>query len=1053
MTAANGFNSIVRRLGLLLGVSAMGVYLWTLAEGAYPGTSATVIVENAGLFPRIAPNQPLAWGVLRLLAAMPLGSLSVRLNVFSGLCGALSVWILYEVVSRTLSLVSEHAEARGSWIRVAPKLGGIGAALFLAFCVPFWMVSNRAHTASFDILLLLASGLLLVRYAETGCDRTALVFAFLFGLGVVEFPTFVVFAPLCGLCILLLLWRNEELGWGRVTRMLLCSVAGLSLYLIAAWVFYGSEGYQWREYNSFFKILRVMWAGQYSLLAHSLPREGWLLVLLSTVLPWLTVLLVARRGLGKEEHDWGLVILHVVMSGLVIAVLLNVSPLSPWTLIGRSRLLVTPYVLAASSFGYLLAYWLLAPSGWWAASESVVKRWLGSWLGVLFVVPAVCLAAIMPFRNWAAADARGSRFVNVYAKYALENMGTREWLVTDGTIDKHLLIAAAEAGRPIKLLNLRAGRSGGYLNYAASLFETPGLKNMARIGLLPLLQEWLDRDPEIADKLAIMTAPDLWLGAGFTAVPCRLVFTGTRSAEDGSPLGLLVEHERFWAETAGLIAEAKAANGGLAGMGQGFLRHMSLVANNLGVFMEDRGRPEEALVAYTKARELYSGNVSALLNLSLLAKKGVAVPDQQRIEGELQQLAGNAGTRPHIWALSRNYGYVHSPGVFADLGLGWVLSGQPGMAISGFRKALELSQGPGKTAIKERLAGTYLLQHEDEESSALYYELLVENPENPMALLGLSRIALRKGDTQEAEELLGKAERVGTSKLAMALEWANYYAVVGKLDQARIALEEIVDLEPGQLRAWAMLSDVLFAQDDVDALRASAEKLADIPGSAAVLSGVNGRIAWKQNDLLTARRYFREAAINAPSDLQLHDQLMRLELVTGESDRALELARQILATDRGHGFANYIIGNSHIASGELDLAEDSLRRSLDRRSIPQVCNDLAWVLQLKGKFAEAEELARKAVASDDQVYAYWDTLGVILMRQTKLNEAEKAIRHALSLNQKDLGVFVHLAEAHLLKGDRQAAEDVVAMVSGKRDQLSPEATEALHDLRRELGQN
>ena len=55
-----------------------------------------------------------------------------------------------------------------------------------------------------------------------------------------------------------------------------------------------------------------------------------------------------------------------------------------------------------------------------------------------------------------------------------------------------------------------------------------------------------------------------------------------------------------------------------------WLRHMSLVANNLGVLMEDLGRKPHAFAAYAEARQLDEGNVSALLNQRAMVDAGFA---------------------------------------------------------------------------------------------------------------------------------------------------------------------------------------------------------------------------------------------------------------------------------------------------------------------------------------------------------------------------------------------------------------------------------------------
>ncbi len=56
-----------------LGLITLIIYLSTLAVGAYPGPFSSALVQGMGLFPRLAPDHPLWFGLARLVSGLPAG--------------------------------------------------------------------------------------------------------------------------------------------------------------------------------------------------------------------------------------------------------------------------------------------------------------------------------------------------------------------------------------------------------------------------------------------------------------------------------------------------------------------------------------------------------------------------------------------------------------------------------------------------------------------------------------------------------------------------------------------------------------------------------------------------------------------------------------------------------------------------------------------------------------------------------------------------------------------------------------------------------------------
>jgi tetratricopeptide (TPR) repeat protein len=1041
---------LLRRLtGPLLGLGTLAVYAATLSHGASPGVSARFITENAGLFYRTTASSFLWTVAVRLLAAIPVGGLADKVNLFSALCGAASVWLLYTLMSDAVRRTAELDDPDRAGAGVAAWAAGVSAAVSLAFCVPFWTVSNRAHLASFDTLLLLLALRLFQGYAAGGPARLIWAFALLYGAVATEFATAIVAAPLVGIGLLVALWRRDALTGLRVAGLALAALAvSLSLYALAAWAFYGSPGYVARTYEGFFQAVWFVWRQQYLMITRSLPRVGWLTVLLVSVVPWLTALLVARRGLN-DERDWTYYVLHALMTAVAAAVILN-HRMAPWPMLAERRLLVTPYVLTASLIGYLAAYWFLVPGTWWPEPEggfrAAARRAL-PWISLAAFLALPCVAAV---RNAGQADARPCGFIARYAEAVLDRLDGRTWLVTDGVLDDVLLVGAADRGTPLRIVNTAGANSEIYMNYVSGLMESPALKNAARLGMVALLREWFQSDTNVAARVAVLWPSDVWMAGGCAAVPRGVVFLGAADPARTDTAALLAEHQRLWADLEPALKDGLRGGERAAAYATFLLTRLSLGANNLGVFCEDLGRTNEAYTAYSKAREINPENVSALLNLHTLVRRGYAAADRKAIQADVQTLMRGAKGKYRIWSLSRHDGYVRMPEAYAQLGMMWAYSGQPGMALSGLKRAVELAPRESRSRMARALADVYLDQNREQESETLYRQLLGKDPKDVGALLGMARVAMRRNDFAEAGDFLQKAEAAGAERTRVTLAWAALHLASGRADKARIALEELVDLQPNLPAGWSLLADVLLAQGETETLDKAIERMRDVPGTELVRAFSLARLAAGRGDPAGARKHAEDALRLAPRDLRILEFILALDSSQQKWDAAEKHAKALLDIAPQNAVANYVLGSIHLMKGQYAMAEDLLRRSLAVRETPDALNNLAWLLQERGETAEAEKTARRAVELGPKSPANWDTLGVVLTRAGRLDEAADALSRALDLGGVETLCLLHMCEVQVRKGQLDRAAENLAGLRQKQRELPVREQEKLAELDREL---
>ena len=1059
-----------RVAGLATALAALLVYALTLSRGVFPGQSAALMATYAGLEPLIAPAHPI-WGTLvGWLAGTPINAM--RLNAFSTLCGVVSVWLFYHLVSRLVFLVTDPGEEDARDASIASVLAGSAAALALAFSVPFWMVSTRLHYQGFDLMLLLLLTHLFIYFCTSGATWAGMIFALLYGACVVESIIFIPVLPVFVFYVFYSQYIAGRLRLGKLSLMGLSGSAGLCFYLLVAYQFSRMGDLTLRGYSGFANILRTMLVDQSHLARRSMQVLGGYLV----VVPWLAMLLAARRSL-RAGHEWGLYLFHLVVTIIAILILGN-APVSPWGVLREAGgLPVTMYAMTAMVAGYLVAYWYLrvahnrslkrratvagqAPGG----VVPVVGAWLGYGLAACLLVTVVVAAVINGFE----ASGRRGAFADICAREMLDHLKGRPWLVSDGMFDSHLQIEAARRGQPLKLLALHKNDNPIYIRQVKKLIDQETefaaadkvrLKNVLDLGIMAFIQDWMAEKPGLSERLAVMSAPDLIVGAGWTVAPCYFGFVGVTDRESLRGVDFIGEYAPFWERMARMLAKSRGTRDPVAAYRGTVRRQVGFVANNTGVLLEELGRPEDAYRVYKHVRAIDSDNISALLNMAEMLGRDPAFhpEDKELVETDLRNFVENLGGKQlPVWSLSRFFGYVRSPVLFAQLGWTWALSGQPGMAMAGLERAAAMSQTPAsRLRVRGDMAEIFIQQGDEERGEAIYEEILKSEPDNQRALVSMARIEMRRGAIDKARTWLERAGAAGVDNSALTMERAAIDLAANNYEQARVKLTELAELQPKNLQVQGMLAISMMQMKEFDEVERRViprmEAIAGTPDNYLVQI-TRGQLAYQRGEkhYVEARNAFERASVLRPGLPMLMEWILRLDFVMDDKAAAEQHARQLLRINRNHGFANYIMGSLMMRRGRKAEAEDYLRRSVSESKSAAALNDLAELLRQSGDYEEAERQVRAAIQLAPDLYFAWDTLGGVLTDTKRLDDAEIAYVKALEIFQDDLRVHLNLAKLLLRKNDRVRAREIVSKIQPRRSELPAAEQEELSRLIREL---
>ena len=1016
------------------------------------------MASYSGIEPLNLPLYPVWGGIVSWLSTLSVLSLPVRLNLFSVVCSVISVVLMYRLVSFFIcdTIIEEYS------IEYAPRvscLAGIVSSVALLFAVPVWQAATRLQYQSFDLMLVLVLANMMVWYAFHRWKFILFLFSVLYGVGIVESSVFIPLAPVFIAYVIFVLWKCGDLSLPRITWMGVFAVLGMCSYYYFAKRFFDTHESGALGFRSVMDVLVAVWKSQIMHLRSGLPRVGWLILLLMSVAPWVAGGFASFRALNNER-SWSQYILHFTLSVIAVLGLTKVA-ISPWELMKPlGRLPVFSYAMLAMVTGYLVAYWYLLmkverPKR--GHETSVLTKKVGDWLGLLLTFPLVVIVLFAALVNIFECGRSRGDFADRCAKEILDRMGGRTWLVTDGTLDMHLEIMAKSRGMELNLLCLQKDMSPFYLKSMAKLIDEKKVfaeSNMQRmkstldLGVLPFIQDWFATDKEIEKKVAVFGVPDFWYTAGITPLPDFFFFSGCRDIKTMKDRPLLAEYMAFWKNMEQVLPATKNfGDDPLLMLRANLRRHMGFVANNLGVVLEDLGNDADAFAVYSYVHNhLDTDNISALFNLFEMARRGAtsASANKETIERELNDFVKNLKQRYPLWSLSRYYGYVRSPELFARLGWGWALSGQTGAALAGVNRAINLLPTDQRIDAMHTMAAIYSLADDRNKTEAVYQDIIKSDPNNRTAMLGLARLAVQEGALEKAKAWLEKAAKSDDRRGALGVEWAVIHLMNNDVPRARLALQEATDLQPKNLQAWAMLAMVQIQQNEAEEVeKVTLPKMENIAGSADnyFIQITRAQLWMKKGNETSAKKPAREAFIRAsmlrPDVLGVKDMILQLDIAMNDQAAAELHARQVLRTNRKHALANYVMGSLRLQEGSYGEAEDFLRRSVETAPCAAAENDLAEVLHRIHKFDEAEKAARAAIKLSPELYVAWETLGSILLDSNKdLDEAERAVRKAMELYKDDLRIKITLARVQLKKGEVELARGTIHQIKSRAGELS-----------------
>lgn len=1032
--------------GLLVAAAALIVYFATASRAFYPLESAGYLAAHLGRWPFPPLSHPLWGACVKMLNLLPGGA--VLFNIFNSVCAALSAMLLFLLANRLTYRGLPERYRDPPAIRRGQLISALTAAAVLACSIPFWFTATRAHPLGLDILLLLGLFWMLARFHEQPSRIRLLIFSLVWGLAVTEYSTVILLSLAVIPLLSMILWREKMLNFKTVAPAFLCFLLGLSVYLLQAALYVRHPAFGWQELEGFFQVLWFIWREQYVELKMSTGANGWIVILISMLVPALALFPNTRPGSRTVKFQWTHFLLYLSFAVLAAVILFSIYP-SPWAMVQFRPLMVLPYAVCALWMGYLAGLFYAVIASRQKENSRFVSS-LKKVCGPLFVAALAAALAAAAVLNHAVVETRPGDRVADMAAGMVRALDSRQWLITDGTLEANFRLEAAEQGAPVNLVNIRMTGKKGYLNYVASLFSAPRLQSLARVGMVALLKEWLQYDDASVDQVAVATDSEVWRFMGRDSLPDCGIFKGTLDTSAIHAEDYFARQKAFWEKARRDFSADISPKNVAAPYWKWARSHISKVANNSGVLLHDLNRPDLAAQAYREARQIDTNNISALLNLHALAA-AEKLPDSEEIKRELEAYIKNLQGKLRPDRVAAQYGLIRDPRLFVQQGIMMAAVGQPGAALYEMEKVA--AQGPVSTDLQMLMASMYTAGDQPDRSAAEYKSILEREPDNPRALAAMVQLSLQQRNPDVAEKYLDALSAVtNVNPLAVLYQRALVDVTRGKMDDAILKLQDLFRRDPDNLQAAVAL--MLLAQS------ANRPEVADeIMGVLAVRVKTEPRLALsmaivelqRQNYKL-ARGYLESYNRSFPRDMTALDMLLRLDTFERRKNKVEEHVEKILSINPRHSLANYLLGTLQLARGELSLAENSFRTSLASQETPEALNDLAWILYERGRCEEALSLSYRSLELNDHSASSWDTYAMVLLCLDKLLEAEEAISMAMGLQPANPVFLYHYALVLEKQGDLKQARLTAQPLLDRAAELPPDTFEGIRELLMRLPQ-
>ncbi|WP_207426513.1 tetratricopeptide repeat protein [Pedobacter sp. SYSU D00535] len=309
-----------------------------------------------------------------------------------------------------------------------------------------------------------------------------------------------------------------------------------------------------------------------------------------------------------------------------------------------------------------------------------------------------------------------------------------------------------------------------------------------------------------------------------------------------------------------------------------------------------------------------------------------------------------------------------------------------------------------------------------DESAAYFKAVLERDPANAAALYELANYFHAKGDEKVAETYARQAVTVKSGNKWYWLLLADIYKRTNSIEPLVLVFDELIKLEPQNEDYYYDKANALTIQKKVKEAEALYAVIEEKFGGSHELVAARQRLFQQQGNAGRSIAELEKLIAANPADLRNYHILAEIYQKEADLDKALEVLQKAKKVDPKNAFVRLALADIYNAQNNADLAHEEVKASFADPAL-NLDTKVRVVLSFFPRFrdakvrAQATELAHILTdvhSSDPKSFSVY---GDVLFQDNKLDEAKKAYRQALSLNNEVYLIWEQLLRLSLSKGD------------------------------------
>jgi|GEM_PF-1060990 len=325
-----------------------------------------------------------------------------------------------------------------------------------------------------------------------------------------------------------------------------------------------------------------------------------------------------------------------------------------------------------------------------------------------------------------------------------------------------------------------------------------------------------------------------------------------------------------------------------------------------------------------------------------------------------------------------------------------------------------IARTPGEESLELALAEVLIAQRKLDDARVRYQGMIARDPESELAQKGrngLVRLELASGERERGEALLQEIFAVEKENPTALLTQAQLMVVDGKLEAAIAGARSVLRHVPDSVPALELLAQThAEAGEYALSLDNYRQIMVVQPGHVGALNALT-EAALGDNDLKLAIDLASSALRVNPENGEAARLLISAYTNSGRLDDAVREAEALTDSDRSRVMGTYLLGQVHLARGDLVKARQYLEQTILLE--PYVIEALQTLLRMS--LAAGDKAG--AYTTLEQHIAKYPGHGHALTMLGALYQNDGQIDRALEFYARSIQLAPEYADAYIAKGD------------------------------------